>query len=286
MPKLIMCKGLPASGKTTWAKEQIAKAPKNSIKRVNKDDLRAMLDNGQWSKGNEDYVLIVRDFIVNQCLRRGKHIIVDDTNLVPKHEVRLREVAKNWGAQFVVQDFTDVSMAKCIERDKARENPVGYKVIRDMYDRYLKPAPVQQKREYDESKELCIIVDIDGTLAHNSGGRDWYEYHRVGEDTVHGHVKSIVKRYTDMPIIIVSGRYDNCKDITEKWLQDNDIPFSHIYMRKTGDNRCDTVVKQELFEKHIEPYYNVLFVLDDRDRVVKMWRELGIPCLQVAPGDF
>jgi len=282
-----MCKGLPASGKTTWAKEQIAKAPKNSIKRVNKDDLRDMLDNGQWSKGSEEQVLIIRDYIITCSLAGGKHVIVDDTNLVAKHEERLRELAKEYNATFKIQDFTGVSVEECIERDSKRDKPVGFKVIQGMYDKFLAPkTPLPPKRPFDESKELCIVVDIDGTLAHNSSGRDWYDYHRVGEDTVHGHIKSILKRYTDIYILLVSGRYDNCKEITENWLQEHDIPYSNIFMRKTGDNRCDTIVKQELFEEYIEPFFNVLFVLDDRDRVVRMWRELGIPCLQVAPGDF
>ena len=98
MPDLIMLKGLPASGKTTYAKKMIDEAPKNSIKRVNKDDLRAMIDNGTWSKGNEKFILVVRDNIVMEALITGKHIIVDDTNLVPKHEERLRELAKVCGA--------------------------------------------------------------------------------------------------------------------------------------------------------------------------------------------
>ncbi|MFN5657022.1 MAG: AAA family ATPase, partial [Pseudanabaena sp.] len=48
--------GLPASGKSTWAKEKVNKSP-NIIKRVNKDELRAMLDNSYFSKGNEKFVL-------------------------------------------------------------------------------------------------------------------------------------------------------------------------------------------------------------------------------------
>jgi len=289
MPKLIMCKGLPASGKTTWAKKQIAEAPTNSIKRVNKDDLRDMLDNSQWSKGNEAFILEIRNKIVSNALAQGKHVIVDDTNLVHKHERVLRDIVGYIAnAQFVIQDFTDVDVDECINRDANRESPVGPKVIQSMYDKFLKPEEaLPPKRPFDENKDLCIIVDIDGTLANNTSGRGWYEYDRVGEDTVHGHIKSIVNKYADeLMIFMVSGRYDDYKDITEKWLADNNIPFASLYMRKTGDLRCDAIVKRELFEKYIEPYYNVLFVLDDRDRVVKMWRELGIPCLQVAPGDF
>jgi hypothetical protein len=57
-------------------------------------------------------------------------------------------------------------------------------------------------------------------------------------------------------------------------------------MREAGDSRKDSIVKQELYEKHIEPSYDVFVVLDDRNQVVDMWRSLGLVCLQVAPGDF
>jgi predicted kinase len=75
-------------------------------------------------------------------LRCGKHVIVDDTNLAPKHEARLRELAEKHGADFQIIDFTHVSVDECIERDRGRSNCVGEKVIRDMYQQFLVPAHV------------------------------------------------------------------------------------------------------------------------------------------------
>lgn len=57
-------------------------------------------------------------------------------------------------------------------------------------------------------------------------------------------------------------------------------------MRPEGDERKDSIVKQEIYEKYIKDRYNVRFVLDDRNQVVDMWREVGLKVLQVAPGDF
>ena len=57
-------------------------------------------------------------------------------------------------------------------------------------------------------------------------------------------------------------------------------------MRRTKDFRKDAIVKTELFEAHIRGQFEVLFVLDDRDQVVEMWRQMGFACLQVAPGNF
>src|SRR5690348_7760173 len=95
--KLIMTKGLPGSGKSTWAKQIVSENP-GAVKRVNKDDLRSMVDGGKWSKANETFVLLVRDQIVDAALSSGKSVIVDDTNFAPRHETALREMVERHGA--------------------------------------------------------------------------------------------------------------------------------------------------------------------------------------------
>ena len=145
MADVILTRGLPASGKSTWAKMQVDAHP-GQYKRVNKDDLRAMLDNGQWSKQNEKMVLEVRDFIIRASLRRGCHVIVDDTNLSSRHERHIRQLVSVINSEqgtfhtVVVKDFTDVPLETSIERDANRINPVGEKVIRGMYKQFLKPG--------------------------------------------------------------------------------------------------------------------------------------------------
>ena len=84
----------------------------------------------------------------------------------------------------------------------------------------------------------------------------------------------------------MSGRPDNYREATEKWLADNHIVYEHLYMRAAGDNREDSIVKCELFHKYVQPAYNISVVLDDRNRVVAMWRKLGLTVLQVAEGGF
>lgn len=136
MKKLYITKGLPASGKTTWAKELQIKDP-NTV-RVNKDDLRAMLHSSIHSKGRENFVLGVRDFIVRKALDEGHNVVVDDTNLNPIHETRLREIAKlaKGDVQVIIQDFTDVTIDICIQRDKMRPNSVGEEAIRRMASQF------------------------------------------------------------------------------------------------------------------------------------------------------
>lgn len=294
--KLIMTKGLPASGKTTWAKEYITGSG-GRAKRVNKDDLRAMIDASVWSKQNENSILQVRDSIIIYYLLCGNDVIVDDTNFSPKHEKVLVEIAEKYGAEFEVKSFLDVSLATCIARNAKRDNPVPEQAIKSMFNTFLrkKQDVVQYKpTPYNPDLPACIIVDIDGTLAHMNG-RSPFDYHKVQTDIADPAVVNIVQRFyqrdinEDIPdtyVIIVSGREDGCMKETQAWLKDNHIPCDELYMRASGDHRDDRVVKKEIYEANIKPRFNVRFVLDDRDKVVKMWREEGLKVLQVAEGDF
>lgn len=278
---IVFLKGLPASGKSTWAKEQCSILP-NTI-RVNKDDIRSMLG-GQFSHEKEDFVLKIRDVIVLLALREGKTVIVDDTNFHEKHYKRMEEIAKDFDKPIVVKEF-DTDVDECIRRDAERINPVGKKVIMDMYRKYVKPIPEPVK--FVNGRESAIIVDIDGTLAHMKN-RGPYEWSRVGEDEVDDTIKNIVYFYkiNGAKIILVSGRSAVCRTETIEWLERNKIEFDNLYMREKDDNRKDWLVKQEIYDHYIKDNFNILFVLDDREQVVNMWRENGLKCLQVAEGNF
>jgi len=279
MIEVILTKGLPASGKTTWAKEIIGKNP-NKYKRINKDELRAMLDNSKHSNDSEKFVLQVRDALILMAIERGKHIIVDDTNLAPKHEARIRELIKG-KAKLVIEDFTHVPLETCIERDLKRNASVGQKVILGMHKQFINP-----QLEYTQNENLPkgIIVDIDGTLA-KMNGRSPYEWHKVGEDSCNPVVKGLVNAYLDT-VFIFSGRDGVCLPETIKWLDENKIIYEHLCMREEGNTEKDTVIKRKMFDQHNKGKYFIEYVLDDRNQVVEMWRNMGLTCLQVADGDF
>lgn len=286
MSKVIILAGLPASGKSTYAFQLMESNP-GVYKRVNKDELRQMLDGGRWSGDNEKFVLNLRDELIVKALQDGKSVIVDDTNLHPKHEARIRQLVDEFGAQVEVKTF-DVDVNECIRRDAKRVNSVGAGIIRKMYTQFLKPTPPQIVDV--ESLPWAIICDMDGTLAlHN--GRSPYETEKCGTDLVNRAVASIVKTFGcqeawGYKIIIVSGRDDTYYGHTTQWLSRNNIPYDDVFMRKASDKREDSIVKKELYEAHIKGKYNILFVLDDRRRVVDMWRREGLTVLQVAEGDF
>lgn len=277
MSKLLLLKGLPACGKTTYAKELVNKG----WKRVNKDDMRLMIDGGKWSRANEKEILNQERRLVEYFLKGGFNVVVDDTNFA--HERTWQEEALRAGAEFEIK-FFDVPVMECVERDSKRgDKSVGAKVIFRMYDQYLRPKPV----EWSENKQNCYVFDVDGTLA-KMNGRNPYDYSLVHTDTVNHNVAMIARllAQSGLPIIILSGRTDDCKFETLKWLYDNNIPHDAIFMRKTGDNRNDAIVKRELYEDNLKEKYNVLAIFDDRNRVVDMWRALGLTCLQVEYGNF
>src|ERR1035437_1911278 len=290
--ELILCKGLPASGKSQWAKEHFDKHP-GKYKLVTKDDLRLLLDNGKWSKDNEQFVLKIRDTIIKEALLAGNSVIVADTNLDPSHEKRIREIVNYLAAdiKIVIKDFTDVDPKTCIERDLKRPNRVGHKVIMDMYNRYLNPKGISKVHKYVphvEGLPLAIIFDIDGTLACMvDGGRSPYDWHRVGEDLPHEPVIDLLKNFVhgynithDSPVhvIIVSGRDEVCRSQTTAWLKLHGVEFNQLFMRPEKNNQKDVLIKREIYFQNIENKYNVLWVADDRNSVIAdCWRDLNLP---------
>lgn len=290
--KLIWTKGLPASGKSTWALEEQKRLREEGIPCVIvcKDDIRAELEKTgwTWSHENEKQVLSIRDAHISDAFRAVEECVVisADTNL-GKHESQLRRIANRHKADFELKDFTNVPLETCIERDSKREKPVGEQVIRGMYEKYVWKGETT-KYVATTSKPLACICDLDGTIALHNGNRSPFDYSLVEKDTLNIPVADIIKRYAKdgVQIVYCSGREDWCRPHTERWMVAHELPTGPLFMRASKDHRNDAIVKRELFDKHIREQYNILFVLDDRDRVVKMWRELGLTCLQVAEGNF
>jgi len=134
---LTITRGLPGSGKTTWARQQPAW-------RVNRDDLRTMLKTA-WKHGDDEYETLCSavQYAVIRELLHDRDVIVDDTNLRGDTVLALESIARIARAEFFVVDFTDVHLETCIERDAARPDPVGEQVIRRMWAKYLAPQAVQ-----------------------------------------------------------------------------------------------------------------------------------------------
>lgn len=141
--------------------------------------------------------------------------------------------------------------------------------------------------KFPEEMKKAVIFDLDGTLAERNC-RPPYSFDKVGMDIVNEPIKKLLceMKYLGYCIIITTGRPFACERQTISWLLYNRIPYDQIFFRRSGDCRKDDIVKSEMYETFIKDKYDVLFVVDDRDQVVKMWRELGLTCLQCNYGDF
>ncbi|MEX2535054.1 MAG: HAD family acid phosphatase [Trueperaceae bacterium] len=143
-----------------------------------------------------------------------------------------------------------------------------------------------------------IICDLDGTLAdiehrvhHIRGGRprDWDAFFQACPDDLPIHnTIHLVQRLHEVGfcVLIVSGRSDLVRAETEEWLEKHEVPYDRLLMRRDMDHRSDTIVKAEMVDELGIGPEDVLMVLDDRNKVVDMWRERGFHTFQVAPGDF
>ena len=281
--KAILTVGVSASGKTTWA-EQFVKENEGWVN-INRDDIRfTILGERDWSKWNwknEKRVTTVQEQLIFDAAIEEKNIIISDTNLNKKFREQMIQKLEEKGYTVTLKMFP-VSFEEAVKRDTQRANGVGYSVIAKQYEQWEEQFE-EEKYQYTKNLPYCIIVDIDGTLAHMDG-RGAYDWERVGEDNVDLAVRAIVNDTynSSQEVFLFSGRDSVCEKATQYWLQKHAVSYNYLVMREQGDSRKDTIVKKEMFDKYIKGKYNVLYVVDDRPCVCRMWRSLGLKVMQVG----
>lgn len=151
------------------------------------------------------------------------------------------------------------------------------------YSNIIKESQTIPNFQQNPNLETVIICDLDGTIALLNG-RSPYDASTCDNDILNVPVADVLKHYK---VIFVSGRYEQFREPTLKFFKKHNISnYLALYMRKNLDNRKDSIVKEEIYNEYIKDKYNVLFVLDDRNQVVELWRKLGLTCFQVAEGNF
>ena len=141
MNKLIICRGIPASGKTFWAKQWVLEDPEHRV-RINQDDIRLMLGK-YWVPSREELVQHIQKEALIEALERGYDIVIDNTNLNKKVLDFYRALVIDHGNHAIeFKDFFDTSLSVCIERDKNRDVQVSEKIIRNFYNNYKDIYPL------------------------------------------------------------------------------------------------------------------------------------------------
>lgn len=320
MKKLIfeILVSLPGAGKTTYAINKCQQDP--SWIRLSKDDIRVSLRKNnnlaEDARVNEKQVLKIQDEFFVSAFKQGKNVISEDTNLNVIHiNERLPKLLKDNGLDDIVEivvnkEFLKVPIEECIRRDTLRTGiaRVGAKVIKGMWNRYKYHWEEKsynkylvRLQNYDGSKYPAVIFDIDGTISLITD-RSPFNEEKCESDLPNIPVVNLLKmmitynQICDLnsreqvslmkEVIFVSGRQDKAREQTLNWIskyigikRENII----LFMRKTGDSRKDSIVKEEIYKTHIEPFYMVEWVCDDRARVIReTWKALGLFTFRVG----
>ena len=325
LPLLLLTRGIPGSGKSTWARDAADAAPHGQVKTVSLDDLRQVIDRNDGSKpfdrALEDLIQRMQADIVVSSIEAGHDVIVHNTHVFAKIPNLLRRLTAGV-CDPVIVDFTDTPYDVSYERNLQRADAVPPQVVEKMHadlgkgkggfkgwevlsrgeavERLLWSAPVLPVLDPyvgDPTLPSACVVDLDGTLAKHQG-RSPYDESRVEEDRFDELVWQAASGFDH--IVLLSGRTDSCYDATMRWLNAHGVYLAQegtsdlachgvvrsLHMRATGDRRPDSIVKREILLEQVAPHFNVQVAIDDRDSVVNMWRRIGLPCFQVAPGRF
>jgi len=290
--QIIVTVGVPASGKSTWAKNFVRENP--SFVKIERDDFRYGMKNiSIGDKQFENFITELQYKAIHTALNNKYNVIVSDTNCNLKYLKILLEEFK-YKADVILKFFSE-SLETCYERDANRERSVGKDVIDKMWKGYqevynyfetwnfLRQEFIYSPTPFDDSLENCIIVDLDGTLAHANGKRGYYDWKNVGMDDVDLDVLEMIQASFEYghKIVFLTGRSKECYSETFDWILKNVGKFQFsLLMREPKDFRPSTIVKKELYENFVKRKYNVIFALDDKEDVCEMWRSLGIKALQ------
>lgn len=318
--KITFLVGISASGKSTRAKQ----LEKEGALVVSRDRLREYYypNNGVkrvLHQHQEKYITKREEYMVAQCIKLQKDVVIDDTNLRTKYITRWIGFAEACRKKFqqpviyayeLMTDSNNIDL--CIARNKARFDSVPEEVIQkqarywrsnkvDIQEILDNPTKYADKVELESipmvvpfwvepykpnpTKPQVLLCDIDGTVA-KATFRNVYDTDGLETDEPRPEVIQVIEAVakTGVQIIFMSGRSAVGREKTEAWIQKYiNLPYKPlVYMREVVDIRSDEIVKYELFNQFIRNYYNVLGWFDDRHRVSVLVEELEVPLFFVG----
>jgi predicted kinase len=309
MQTVYILKGVPASGKSSYCRELMAKEP-TRYKRINNDDLRSNFDFGIYSPENEKIIQKTRNFLLKEFLLAGFDVLHDNVNATAKNYDDVIKVVKDLNLDVEVKEVPFyIELSEAIERDSKREGKakVGEKVVArfwkalegNSFKNYVPRSDVFRKRDkavdkiveplvQDEKLQKAIICDLDGTLAiiGNRSPYDATNCHLI--DKPNSYVIETVKLYynANYKIIFCSGRSEKDRQATMQFINNHLPTIEYILlMRPNNDMRKDDIVKEEIYNNNIKNKYWIHLAIDDRLSVCRLWFRLGINLLRAGDPD-
>lgn len=304
-PNLIVLVGAPASGKTTWAKAYAAGWSNTII--VGRDKMREMMFGYSEAtvidhfaaddfKERENTITTYQQLLIREALAAGTDVVVDDTNL---NLDRIHKFIRDYDRYIVTVHVVHATREECLERNKGRTRQVDLSTMNKLYDEYLAICEKRLPGHHlptisvyiaDPLKPKTYIVDLDGTIAGHAHRKTYgCTDDEIAADIPIQPVIDVVRLLLGNGCYVqfLSGREDRYEEATWQWLgrQFDDLTNCQLHMRKTGDFRKDSTIKQELFFERIAPNYNVVAAFDDRKQVKHMWVDLGVFVFDVNQSD-
>ncbi len=319
---LIIARGVPGSGKSTWAEEWVKEDPSNRI-RVNRDDIRRYLiqsDPNRWKSADGWYVLTpegvfdknfenqvtnVENTITQRALKEGKSVCSDNTNLTHNAAKVAVGYARRHNIPIETKEFP-ITYEEAVRRDAARDRTVGPEVIKSMFKR-LGPNgefhhidgtfPVQRFKRPEKIGQHAVGFDMDGTLNDirpvrhfvdkdaNGGKRNFDMFHRSSLFCPpNPEVVQMLKdaQAQGMAILITTARQEKYREVSQRWLHDQGITFDNYFCRSNDDMRPDYEVKKDMYDE-ISKHYDLVHQVDDNPAAVAAWEEKGVLVTEV-PG--
>ena len=303
--KIIVMIGISGSGKSTIARELYSNDFGHDCVIVNRDKIRELIYGYTENTISEYYklpslflkekeVTKYQDLIISQALSDNKTVIIDNTHLKLKY---INDIKKKYEHCFIEFKLVECDLETAINRDLKRVRQVGGDIIKSQNSDLKQLKRIFDfKTHYglqtniivqDETLPKAFVFDIDGTLALMNG-RGPFDWKRVEEDLVNepiAHILRLIWKHKLGKVILCSGRDEICRSETRHWMYKNLINAHELHMRKEGDMRKDSIIKEEIWSELVKQYH-IVTMFDDRNQVVNHARKLGFTICQVAEGNF